>query len=319
MARANATYYSRQDPFADFTTAPEISQIFGEIIGAWMAVVWESLGRPDPVILAEAGPGRGTLMADARRLTARVAPAFHAAARLHFIETSPRLRAEQAMRVPDAAWHDGLDSLAEGPMIFVANEFLDALPIRQFRHEGGHWTERHVQDAAFVELPCAAPADLPEAEAALEGILEINEAAEAFAALLGRRLTAEGGVALILDYGMPDNPGDSLQAIRARRPAEPLSHAGEADLTALVDFGAIARAAARAGATVQGPIPQGTFLSRLGLFQRAERLARGRTPEEAGALMAGARRLAEPLQMGGLFKAMAITASSRSELPGFAA
>ena len=319
MARANATYYSRQDPFANFTTAPEISQIFGEIIGAWMAVVWESLGRSDPVILAEAGPGRGTLMADARRLTARVAPAFHAAAQVHFIETSPRLRAEQALRVPDAIWHDGLDAVPPGPMILVANEFLDALPIRQFRQEGGHWRERHVQDGAFVELPCAAPADLPEAEAALEGILEVNEAAEAFTAVLGRRLVRHGGAALILDYGMPDNPGDSLQAIRARRPAEPLSHAGEADLTALVDFGAIARAAGRAGATVQGPIPQGAFLSRLGLFQRVERLARGRGPEEAGALMAGARRLAEPLQMGGLFKAMAIAASSRPELPGFAA
>ncbi len=319
MARANAAYYSRQDPFADFTTAPEISQIFGEIIGAWVAVTWEIIGRPDPVILAEAGPGRGTLMADARRLTARVAPGFHAAAKVHFIETSPRLRAEQALRVPDAAWHDGLETVPDGPMILVANEFLDALPIRQFRHEGGHWHERHVQDGAFVELPCAAPADVPETEAALDGILEVNEAAEGFTEALGRRLMTQGGVALILDYGTPENPGDSLQAIRARKPAEPLAHAGEADLTALVDFGAIARAAQRAGAATQGPVPQGAFLSRLGLFQRAERLARGRTAEEAGALMAGARRLAEPLQMGGLFKAMAVAASSRPELPGFAA
>jgi SAM-dependent MidA family methyltransferase len=323
MARANAAYYSRQDPFADFTTAPEISQIFGEIIGAWVAVVWEMLGRPDPVILAEAGPGRGTLMADARRLTARVAPAFHTAARVHFIETSPRLRAEQAQRVPDAAWHDGLATLPDGPMILVANEFLDALPIRQFRHErgqeGSHWVERYVQDGGFVELPCAAPADLPEEEAALEGILEVNEAAEAFTAALAARLRAQVGAALILDYGLPDNPGDSLQAIRARRPAEPLAHAGEADLTALVDFGAIGRAAVRAGAATQGPVPQGAFLNRLGLFQRAERLAQGRSPTEAAALMAGARRLAEPLQMGGLFKAMAIAASSQPPLPGFAA
>ena len=319
MARANAAYYSRRDPFADFTTAPEISQIFGEIIGAWVVVVWETLGRPEPVILAEAGPGRGTLMADARRLTARVAPDFHAAAQVHFIETSPRLRAEQASRVPGAAWHDDLGTLPDGPMILVANEFLDALPIRQFRHEGGQWLERYVQNGAFVELPCEAPADLPEAEAALEGILEVNEPAEAFTAALAHRLTAQGGVALIMDYGTPENPGDSLQAIRARRPAEPLTHAGEADLTALVDFGAIARAAARVGAATQGPVPQGAFLSRLGLFQRAERLARGRTAEEAASLMAGARRLAEPLQMGGLFKAMAIAATSRPELPGFAA
>ena len=319
MARANAAYYSRRDPFADFTTAPEISQIFGEIIGAWMAVAWDMFGRPDPVILAEAGPGRGTLMADARRLTARVAPQFHAAARVHFIESSPRLRAEQGRRVPDAAWHGALNAVPDGPMILVANEFLDALPIRQFRHEGGHWLERHVQGGAFVELPCPPPADLPEAEAAMEGILEINEPAEAFATALGRRLTAQSGVALILDYGTPENPGDSLQAIRAKRPAEPLAHAGEADLTALIDFGAIDRAARRGGAATQGPVPQGAFLGRLGLFQRAERLARGRTPDEAAALMAGARRLAEPLQMGGLFKAMAIAASSTPPLPGFAA
>jgi NADH dehydrogenase [ubiquinone] 1 alpha subcomplex assembly factor 7 len=298
MARANAAYYGRQDPFADFTTAPEISQIFGEIIGAWMAVVWEMLGRPDPVILAEAGPGRGTLMADARRLTARVAPSFHAAARVHFIETSPRLRAEQAKRVPEAAWHDELDPLPEGPMILVANEFLDALPIRQFRREGGIWLERHVRDGAFVELRCAAPDHVPEAETALEGVLEVNQAAEAFAEAVAARLVARGGAALILDYGTPANPGDSLQAIRARRPAEPLS---------------------RAGAATQGPVPQGTFLSRLGLFQRVERLAKGRSPVEAAALMTGARRLAEPLQMGGLFKAMAIAASSQPELPGFAA
>ncbi len=319
MARANAAYYARRDPFADFTTAPEISQIFGEIIGAWAAVVWDIIGRPATVILAEAGPGRGTLMADARRLTARVAPAFHAAAQVHFIETSPGLRAEQARRVPDAGWHDALDTLPEGPMILVANEFLDALPIRQFRHDGGHWLERHVQYGGFVELPCAAPLHLPEAEAMTGGILERNEAAEAFTEALAARLLAQGGAALIMDYGTPDNPGDSLQAIRARRPAEPLTHAGEADLTALVDFGAIGRAARRAGAATQGPVPQGAFLTRLGLFQRVERLGAGRSPTEAAALMAGARRLAEPLQMGGLFKAMAIAASSQSELPGFAA
>ncbi len=316
MARANAAYYAGRDPFADFTTAPEISQIFGEIIGAWAAVVWEMLGRPAPVILAEAGPGRGTLMADARRLAARVAPAFHAAAQVHFIETSPRLRAEQAARVPEATWHDGLGSLPDGPMILIANEFLDALPIRQFRHENGRWLERYVADGAFVEIPCAPPAALAATE---DGVFEINEPAEAFTAALATRLAAQGGAALILDYGTAENPGDSLQAIRAKRPAEPLAFAGEADLTALVDFGAVARAAHGAGAATQGPVPQGAFLTRLGLFQRAERLARGRTAEEASALMAGARRLAEPLQMGGLFKAMAITLSPLPPLPGFAA
>lgn len=319
MARANAAYYAGRDPFADFTTAPEISQVFGEIIGAWAAVVWEMMGKPASIILAEAGPGRGTLMADARRLTARVAAEFHAAASVHFIETSPRLRAEQAARVPDANWHDRFASLPDGQMILIANEFLDALPVRQFHRAEGRWLERYVQNGAFVDMPCPMPPGLPPEVAETDGILEINEASEAFAAAVGRRVVAQGGAALILDYGSADNPGDSLQAIRAKRPAEPLLYAGEADLTALVDFGAVARAAVRVEAMVQGPLPQGTFLTRLGLFQRAERLARGRTAEEAATLMAGVRRLAEPLAMGRLFKAMAITTPSLPPLPGFAA
>jgi NADH dehydrogenase [ubiquinone] 1 alpha subcomplex assembly factor 7 len=315
MARANAAYYAGRDPFADFTTAPEISQIFGEILGAWAAIAWEMLGRPDPLILAEAGPGRGTLMADARRLTQRVAPDFHAAARVHFIETSERLRAEQARRVPDAVWHESLDTLPDGPTILIANEFLDALPVRQFRHDGARWLERYVEAGAFIEQPGEPPADL----AASEGILEVNEPTLAFIGALAARLTAQGGVALILDYGAAGNPGDSLQAIRAQRPAEPLLYAGEADLTALVDFGAVARAARAMGADAQGPVPQGVFLGRLGLYPRAERLARGKTPEAAAALMTGVRRLGDPLAMGGLFKAMAITASCLQPLPGFAA
>ena len=318
MGGANAAYYAGRNPFADFTTAPEISQIFGEIIGAWAAVAWEALGRPAPLLLAEAGPGRGTLMADARRLTARVAPDFHAAARVHFIETSPRLRAEQAARVPDAAWHEGLASLPEGPVILIANEFLDALPIRQFRHENGAWAERFVADGRFVERPCAAPAGLDEAEAADTSLFEWNEPAEAFIAALAARIARPpGGIALIIDYGMAGNPRDSLQAIRARHFADPLAAAGEADLTALVDFGAVARAAGRGGAGVLGPVSQGAFLTRLGLMQRAERLSHGLPQAEAAAVMAGARRLAEPMAMGRLFKVLAITPPGFPALPGF--
>lgn len=316
MGRANAAYYADHDPFADFTTAPEISQIFGEILGAWAAVAWEMLGRPASVLLAEAGPGRGTLMADARRLTARLTPAFHAAARVHFIETSPRLRAEQAARVPDATWHDQLGGLPDGPLILIANEFLDALPIRQFRLAEGHWTERHVRDGAFVDLPCPPPAGLDPAEA--DGMMEINEPAETFVAALAARIGAQGGVALLVDYGSETNPGDSLQAIRARGFADPLAAAGHADLTALVDFGAMGRAAQRRGAAVQGPVTQGAFLNSLGLFQRAERLARDRPPEAAAAVRAAARRLADPQAMGRLFKVMAITPPAFPPLPGFA-
>ena len=142
MARANAIYYASHDPFADFATAPEISQAFGEILGLWAAVAWRQLGRPDPVLLVEAGPGRGTLMADALRAARAAMPGFALAARVHFIETSPRLRAAQAARVPEATWHDALGTVPETPLILLANEFLDALPIRQFVRRGGGWAER---------------------------------------------------------------------------------------------------------------------------------------------------------------------------------
>ena len=319
MGRANAAYYANHDPFGDFTTAPEISQMFGELIGAWAAVAWALMGRPDRIILAEAGPGRGSLMADARRVTARVAPDFHAAAQVHFIETSPRLRTEQAKRVPDAAWHDALGSLPDGPLILIGNEFLDALPIRQFRVQDGQWAERHVAGTEFVEIACPPQSGLPLEEADEQGILERNEPAEGFVTALAQRLAAQGGVGLLIDYGSHQNPGDSLQAIRSKRMAPPLEQAGEADLTALVDFGAVARAAQRGGAATQGPVTQGAFLNALGLMPRAVKLAAGRPETEAAAVLGAARRLAEPAAMGRLFKAIAVTPHGFPPLPGLAA
>jgi SAM-dependent MidA family methyltransferase len=166
MARANAAYYASHDPFRDFTTSPEISQVFGEILGLWAAVTWELIGRPDPVLLVEAGPGRGTLLADALRAIERVAPAFHAAHRLHLIETSPRLRAIQAERLHGATWHDGLDTLPDAPLLLLANEFLDALPIRQFVRRGGQWMERYVGKGTLVECLAGPPPlnPLPQGE-----------------------------------------------------------------------------------------------------------------------------------------------------------
>ena len=306
MARANAVYYAERDPYADFTTSPEITQVFGEVLGLWAAVTWDAMGRPDPVLLTECGPGRGTLMADALRAISNVAAPFRAALRVHLVETSPRLRAQQAARVPDAAWHDALADVPPGPLILLANEFLDALPIRQLVRRGIGWAERFVDGGALVEQPAAAP-DLDPAQVEEGAITELCEPARAVVGHVARRVARDGGAALFLDYGPAESaPGDSLQALRNGRPASPFDEPGNADLTAHVDFGALARVARAAGAVAHGPMPQGVFLTRLGLFQRTGRLARTQPPMRAAALVQAAQRLAEPDRMGRLFKAMAV-------------
>ena len=316
MAEANAAYYATHDPFRDFTTAPEITQVFGELIGLWAAVVWEQLGRPDPVILAELGPGRGTLMRDAMRTVGAVAPGFAAALRLHLVETSPRLRAQQAALLPRASWHDDAGTIPTGPMILVANEFLDALPIRQWVRRGEGWAERHVEAGAarevFDEEPAlATPAGIEEGD-----VIEVGEAAQAVAAMLAMRLASQGGAALFLDYGPAKSaPGDSLQALHDGRPADPFGSPGESDLTAHVDFQGFATAAR--GVDVHGPVAQGLFLAALGLFQRTGVLARTQPPARAAALVQSAQRLAEPDRMGGLFKALALCQPGLPIPPGF--
>ena len=313
MARANARYYAEHDPFADFTTAPEISQAFGEVLGAWAAVTWEAMARPEPVLLVEAGPGRGTLMEDALRAVAKVAPAFRAAIRLHLVETSPRLRAIQAGRLPGATWHDRLEQVPAGPAILLANEFLDALPIRQFRRRGGAWFERFVADGAWVEQQAAPPADLPGMDGEADTLQEYRD--PALAADIGARLRQAPGAALFLDYGpTASGPGDSLQALREGKPADPLAEPGTADLTAHVDFAAFARAAV---VPAYGPIPQGKFLTALGLFGRIDRLARTRPWREGAAMIQAGRRLAEPDRMGALFKALALTSPGLPTPAGF--
>jgi SAM-dependent MidA family methyltransferase len=315
MSLANSAYYATRDPFADFTTAPEITQVFGEILGAWSAVVWQMMGAPAQVAFVEAGPGRGTLMQDALRCVGRVAPDFVEAAGVHFIETSQRLRREQALRVAGADWHDDLESLPIEPCILLANEFLDALPIRQFvRHEGG-WRERYVVDGRFVERE----SDGPGREAAVGEVVEVCEAAHAWLGALARRLVAYGGAALILDYGAAESlPGNSFQALRSGRPADPLVDPGSADLTAHVDFAAMRREALAKGAEVWGPVTQGIFLGRLGLWQRIAALEAA-NPEVSGVLRAAAIRLASPARMGGLFKAMCVTQPGFPVPPGFEA
>jgi SAM-dependent MidA family methyltransferase len=311
MAQANAAYYAEHDFAADFATAPEITQVFGEILGLWAAVTWLQMGSPGRFVLAEAGPGRGTLMADALRAAAGV-PGFRAAADLHLVETSPRLRALQAARLA-ATWHARVEDVPDGPLILLANEFLDALPIRQFVRRGAGWTERFVADGAFVEQPAEAPG-----LAAAEGeVAETCPAALAIARHLGGRIAAQGGAALFLDYGPAESaPGDSLQALRAGKPADPLAGPGTADLTAHVDFQAFGAAAPCA---VHGPVPQGRFLIALGLFQRSFALARTLPPREGAAMVEAAKRLAEPDRMGRLCKAIALCHPALPTPAGFEA
>jgi SAM-dependent MidA family methyltransferase len=316
MARVNAAYYATHDPFADFTTAPEISQVFGELLGLWAAVTWRSLGAPTPVSIVELGPGRGTLMADALRAINRAAPDFRAVASIHLVETSARLRAMQRERIGDTAiWHDCLDTVPIGPMILLANEFLDALPIRQFVRRGALWAERFVGPAGFIEEPAEYD---PPIEAADGEIVERREPAETIATAIATRFTRDKGAALFLDYGPEvSSAGDSLQAIAGGQPADPLGPVGAADLTAHVDFGRFGAAANEVGAQVHGPIPQGLFLARLGLFQRTNQLARRLPPRRAAVMMEGARRLAEPDRMGRLFKAIAVITLGVATPPGF--
>jgi SAM-dependent MidA family methyltransferase len=252
-------------------------------------------------------------MADGLRAARRAAPDFAAAARVRFIETSPRLRAAQAAKVPGAAWHDTLDTVPDGAFLLLANEFLDALPVRQFVRRGGGWTERYVQDGAWRELPAGAP---PGREAADGQVVEINEASRAFVAEVAARLARHSGAALFIDYGpLRSAPGDSLQAIAAKRMADPLGTPGSADLTAHVDFADLARVARRNGAAVQGPVTQGAFLTALGLVPRTESLAR-ENPARAAALREAALRLADNRAMGALFKVMAVTSPGCPALPG---
>ena len=302
MARANAAYYASRDPFADFVTAPELTQVFGEILGGWARVVRQMLGEPSNIILAEAGPGRGVLMADALRV--------FGPARVHFIETSARLKAEQARRVPGAIWHDTLDQVPDGPMILFANEFLDALPVRQFIRRADCWMERHVNSGAYVELPSdRVLPDHPEGS-----VVEVNEAAAGFAGQLARRQA----VALFIDYGpLESGPGESVQAIAARKYADPLAAPGSADITAHVDFAALGEAARAASAEVQGPVKQNAFLTALGLHQRTDFLAARAARPQAESLRLAARRLTAPEAMGSLFKAMAICPKGVPPLPGF--
>lgn len=316
-------YYTTRDPLGtagDFTTAPEISQMFGEMLGLCIAQVWMDQGRPAPFTLAELGAGRGTLMADILRAT-RAVPGFHDAARLHLVEASPVLRRMQAQNLPDPQFHDSADTLPDAPLFVVANEFFDALPVRQFLRVDTGWRERMVgvQDGqlAYGLGPVTALAALEHrlADTGPGQMVETCAPAGAAIAALAQRITQHGGIALIVDYGDWRSRGDTFQALRQHAQDDPLAHPGQADLTAHVDFEALALAAPTLRATAL--TPQGVFLERLGITQRAQTLANTLTGAALQAHIAAHRRLTHPQEMGHLFKALALYPETAPAPPGF--
>jgi SAM-dependent MidA family methyltransferase len=313
-------YYVRRDPLGaagDFVTAPEVSQMFGELIGAWAATVWRQMGAPARVNLVELGPGRGTLMADALRATR--ATDFRAAAAVHLVETSPALRARQQAMLGTAAWHEHVEDVPDGAAIVIANEFVDALPVDQFVRGRDGWHLRMIGIAdhrlGFVVMPDPAPGVVAP-DAPLGAILERRH--DRPIGLLAQRIAQHGGAALIIDYGhVATGFGDTLQAVRRHAFADPLVDPGAADLTTQVDFEALAHCARRAGAVPHGPLGQGDFLRRLGIAQRAARLQANATPQQAADIEAALARLTAPDQMGELFKVLALADPRLGVLPGF--
>ncbi|MFO1033730.1 MAG: SAM-dependent methyltransferase [Hyphomicrobiales bacterium] len=303
-------YYMTRDPFGrggDFTTAPEVSQVFGELIGVWVAQVWQQMGSPRSFALVEMGPGRGTLMADVLRVLAKAEKCLKAAS-VQFVETSPVLRDAQAARVPEATWHHTVASLPALPSIVIANEFFDALPIRQFEREGGRVFERcvGVEDGKLFVGLVASPQSLPLKG---DGVFEDGVIRNTVAAQLGDMLKTLGGAALIIDYGhLRSALGDTLQALKAHRPCAITDHVGEADITSHVDFEALGRSFVRGGARVAGVMTQGAFLNAMGLEARTQRLAQTVEGNAREALVTGSLRLAGADQMGEMFKVMAVTA-----------
>ncbi|NIX76270.1 class I SAM-dependent methyltransferase [Microvirga sp. c23x22] len=322
-------YYDTRDPLGaggDFTTAPEISQMFGELIGLWMLEIWQAMGSPAPCRLIELGPGRGTLMADFLRAT-RLIPDFQSSVTVHLVETSSSLHERQRQMLATSGfhvtWHTRIEDVPEGPALLVANEFFDALPVRQFQATDRGWCERLVglNDDRFVF------GLRPEPEAALgkpphEGaILEWPAASIDLMKGLSHRFANEGGAALIIDYGYWGPVlGDTLQALKRHDYHDPLYEPGEADLTTHVDFHHIAESAGRNRVRIHGPAMQGDFLDALGIAARAAALKQRATPAQAADIDSALSRLTArgPTEMGELFKVLAISHADIEAVPGLA-
>jgi NADH dehydrogenase [ubiquinone] 1 alpha subcomplex assembly factor 7 len=301
-------YYMRADPLGvsgDFITAPEISQVFGELIGAWLATQWIIMGKPQTV-LAELGPGRGTLMNDCLRATKNIA-GFHNATSIHMVETSPVLAAKQqqtlAGKHPDIHWHERFETIPPKPLLLVANEFFDALPVRQFVNGQERMVEIKDDTLRF---------------SATGEIIETCETALEIMSSIASHIAAHDGAALIVDYGyVGGSRGDTLQAVRKHEYCDVLFEPGSADLTAHVDFKSLKEAAEKAGASAYGPIPQGAFLAALGAAMRVAHLSQSATTEQKSAMISGLKRLVSPDQMGDLFKVLCVTHPDHPKPEGF--
>jgi NADH dehydrogenase [ubiquinone] 1 alpha subcomplex assembly factor 7 len=318
-------YYATRNPFGaggDFVTAPDISQMFGELLGLWCVQCWIDQDKPKSAQLVELGPGRGTLMADALR-AAKLAPQFLKGIEVVMVEASPALRAQQQERLKDAAvpirWVDRF-AASDRPLFFIANEFFDALPIRQFVHTERGWCERMVVvdkgALAFALSPITSNV-IVEASAPPGGVYETSPAALAIAEDIGHAIARHGGAALIVDYGYAEcGFGETLQAVGRHRFKDVLEAPGEIDLSAHVDFASLAAAARRGGAQVFGPVGQGSFLEALGIRARAEKLSR-LNKKETSSIAVALDRLVSPEQMGTLFQALAILPRTAQTPPGF--
>lgn len=322
-------YYRRTNAIGaagDFTTAPEISQVFGELVGLWLADQWQAQGAPTRFNLVELGPGRGVLMQDALRAAGQALPAFLAAARLHLVDISVPMRDEQRRRLGAYApnWHADLaDVPNDAPIFVVANEFFDALPVRQHVRRGAAWHERRVGlpdgRLGFVDGD-AVEVDFTRPQAPDGAIVETCPAGEKIGCALGARIAEQGGAALAIDYGTSVSGwGDTLQALRKHKPIDVFEAPGECDLTAHVDFPVLMAAARKGGAASFGIVGQGAFLTRLGLPVRLGRLLKSAAPRLARELAQASQRLLDPREMGTLFKVVSIVPAGSVPPPGFAA
>jgi NADH dehydrogenase [ubiquinone] 1 alpha subcomplex assembly factor 7 len=333
LADRSEGYYPTRQPIGrdgDFITAPEISQIFGELIGAWAGAVWQEMGAPSRVTVAELGPGRGSLMQDALRVF-RTVPKLAGSLDLALIETSPVLREVQGETLRDSPaplnWLERIEDVPQGPLILIANEFIDALPIRQMLRVNGTWHERAVTigaDGGFAfctgePMPSdAVPASMHSMDPNEGAIAELRPAAATLLASLAARAKHAPLAALIADYGHDAGGiGDTLQAVARHQFADPLAAPGQADLTAHVDFATLRQTARDLGLSTFGPMPQGEFLLKLGLEARLERLIRNATEDQKAALLSGAARLVDSRQMGALFKVLVLQSSGLAPPPPF--